>query len=111
MGITLTFGSFEEMTAYARQLLGVTPEVKKEKPVKQETVKQEKIEVAEEETTVPGEEEKTFTLEEVRAKLAELTKGGKKDEVKALFAEFSVTKLSEVKESDYAALMEKAGAL
>lgn len=50
----------------------------------------------------------TYTLEEVRAKLAGLTKTGKRNEVRTLLEEFGAAKLPEVKEEDYAALMAKA---
>jgi hypothetical protein len=49
-----------------------------------------------------------ITLEEVRAKLAAISQGGKKTEVAALINEFGVSKLTEVKSEDYAALMAKA---
>ena len=49
-----------------------------------------------------------ITLEEVRAKLTDISQGGKKTEVSALIAEFGATKLTEVKSEDYAALMAKA---
>jgi hypothetical protein len=49
-----------------------------------------------------------ITLEEVRAKLAAISQAGKKTEVAALINEFGVSKLTEVKSEDYAALMAKA---
>jgi len=48
------------------------------------------------------------TLEQVRAKLAELTRNGKREQVKALLNEFGANKLSEVPAEKYAELMEKA---
>ena len=48
------------------------------------------------------------TLEQVRAKLAELTRNGKREQVKALLNEFGANKLSEVPADKYAKLMEKA---
>ena len=53
----------------------------------------------------------SLTLEEVRAKLTDISQAGKKTEVSALIAEFGATKLTEVKSEDYAALMAKAEAL
>jgi hypothetical protein len=44
----------------------------------------------------------------VRAKLTDISQGGKKTEVSALIAEFGATKLTEVKSEDYAALLAKA---
>jgi len=57
------------------------------------------------------EEPKSYTLVEVRAKLGEISKDGKKKEVQALIKEFGGSKLTEINESDYPALMEKAGGL
>ena len=48
------------------------------------------------------------TLEHVRAKLAELTRNGKREQVKALLNEFGANKLSEVPADKYAELMAKA---
>ncbi|MBN3585358.1 hypothetical protein JYB64_23500, partial [Algoriphagus aestuarii] len=45
------------------------------------------------------------TLEQVRAKLAELTRNGKREQVKALLNEFGANKLSEVPADKYAELM------
>ena len=49
-----------------------------------------------------------YTLEQVRAKLADLQRQGKRAEVKALIQSFGVSKLSEVPAERYAELMEKA---
>lgn len=51
------------------------------------------------------------TLEQVRAVLAELTKAGKNDDIKALFTRYGAKKLTEVKKEDYAALLQEAGKL
>ena len=48
------------------------------------------------------------TLEQVRAKLADLQRQGKRAEVKALIQSFGVSKLSEVPAERYAELMAKA---
>ena len=48
------------------------------------------------------------TLEQVRAKLADLTRNGKRAEVKKLLDEFGANKLSEVPADKYAELMAKA---
>ena len=55
------------------------------------------------------EEVKTWTKAEVREKLAELKKNGK--DLKELFKQFSASKLSDVKEEDYPALMTAAEAM
>ena len=58
---------------------------------------------AAERTTKPA-----YTLEQVRAKLADLTRKGKRAEVKALIQSFGASKLSEVPVEKYAELMAKA---
>lgn len=102
--ITLNFKSFEEMVAYAEKITGGKTETIKEKPVK----KTEVVEDVEVKTEV-REEAKTFTLEEVRAVLAELTRSGKQKEIKELLASFGAKNLTSVDPKDYPALMEKAG--
>ena len=54
---------------------------------------------------------KTYSLVEVRAKLADLQKAGKRAEVKELLTGFGVAKLSELPEDQYGELMKKAGEL
>lgn len=49
-----------------------------------------------------------YTLEQVRAKLADLQRQGKRAEVKALIQSFGVSKLSEVPAERYDELMAKA---
>lgn len=61
---------------------------------------------AEEQTPFPEEPAKKWTKAEVRERLAELKKAGK--DLKELFKQFNATKLSDVKEEDYPALMAKA---
>lgn len=55
------------------------------------------------------EEENTYTLEEVRAKLAALSQSGKQAEVKELITNFGAKKLTEIPAEKYSELMEKAG--
>lgn len=74
-----------------------TPEPK---PIKEEEFP------AEEPTPFPEEPAKKWTKAEVRERLAELKKAGK--DLKELFKQFSASKLSDVKEEDYPALMAKA---
>jgi hypothetical protein len=47
----------------------------------------------------------------VRARLAELSRAGKADQVKKLIAEMGAQKLTDISSARYAELMEKAGAL
>ena len=137
MQITATFESIEEMRSFAMQMAGEVkiqartaklvkkpenvqkqqepdpePQDKSEpqqdpKPEPQEEEETEVTEVTEE--TV--QEETAYTLEEVRAKLAELNKAGKRAAVKALLTSFGASKLSEIPASKYAVLMVKAGGL
>jgi hypothetical protein len=51
-------------------------------------------------------EKPTVTLEQVRARLASMAKAGKRDAVSKMFKALGVTKLTEVKPEDYAALFE-----
>ena len=61
------------------------------------------------ETPAPAvQEEHKYTFEEVRGLMATLASSGKKDQAKALLSNLNVTRLSEVKESDYATLAAKA---
>lgn len=50
----------------------------------------------------------TFTLEDVRAVLAEKSRGGKTQEVRAILKEFGADKLSDVPSEKYIELLQKA---
>ena len=50
-----------------------------------------------------------YTLVDVRGKLSELTKAGKKAKVQELIKSFGVDKLSQIPADKYAELMDKAG--
>lgn len=52
--------------------------------------------------------EPAVTLEEVRTVLSELSKAGKRDEVKALLEKHGVKKLSDVKPEEYGTLKKEA---
>lgn len=54
------------------------------------------------------EETKTYTFTEVRGIMAGLSGQGKKAEAKALLQKYGASKLSDVKEADYAALIKDA---
>ena len=56
----------------------------------------------------PKEEAKTYTFTEVRGIMAGLSGQGKKAEAKALLSKFGADRLSDVKEEDYAALVQEA---
>jgi hypothetical protein len=59
----------------------------------------------------PESEEPTYTLIQVRERLAELSKNGKQEQVRTLISKFGAVKLSEIKEESYASLMKEAEAL
>jgi len=64
--------------------------------------------LAEEQKAAERPTKPAYTLEQVRAKLADLQRQGKRAEVKALIQSFGVSKLSEVPADKYAELMAKA---
>ena len=131
MTITATFDSIEEMEAFAKKLAGAKHTVQpstdprkvstcvevqaEEEPqeaaaeTRQETVAEEQQEAVAQDQETARDEEPKYTLEQVRAKLAELQKAGKRAEVKALLNSFGVSKLSEIPAEQYGALMVKAG--
>ncbi|UDN60591.1 hypothetical protein [Clostridioides sp. ES-W-0016-02] len=87
-----------------------TKKAEKTKKVEvKENVKEEKTKVKEEvtENNENTTSEIKYTKEEVRSKAAQVSKAGKKDKLKELFGEFGASKLSEVKEEDYSAFMNK----
>lgn len=130
MKLTVEFNSYQELNdfmsgvAIAPALLEIEKSEETKEVVKVEkTKKTKKVEDPKDEPKVeeaPEEEpaaeimpapveEKKYSIEDVRAVLGKLQKAGKKEEVKELIASFGVDKLSQVKEEDYAALIEKAG--
>ena len=66
---------------------------------------------AKKEKPKPEPETKTYTFQEVRGIMASLSGKGMKAEAKALLTKFGASRLSEVKEDDYAALAAEAEAL
>lgn len=56
----------------------------------------------------PAEDEPTFTLVDVRAKLAGLSQAGKQAQVKALIESFGAAKLTDIDPAKYAAVMKQA---
>ena len=69
------------------------PEKSTEEPIKEEAVEPEI---------------KKYTFQEVRGIMATLSGKGKKTEAKALLTKYGASRLSEVKEADYAALVAEA---
>lgn len=66
---------------------------------------------AKKEEPKPEPETKTYTFQEVRGIMASLSGKGMKAEAKALLTKLGASRLSEVKEDDYAALAAEAEAL
>lgn len=113
MSITVEFKDFAEMIAFAKQLLG-TPASKQEPKKKEASETEANMMNSPEsidEAPFEGGTVMTYTLEEVRAKLAELTRSGKAKEVKELLNSFDAKNLTSLDPKHYAAVMEKAGAL
>lgn len=114
MQIVATFDNYEEMVAFAGKIMKEeAPVEKKEKTLPKTEEKQVPTEtsIPKEEKTEQPKEEKHYTLVDVRGKLAELTKAGKKAQVQELIRSFGVEKLSQIGEEHYPALMEKVGEL
>lgn len=117
MKIICEFVDYEEMVDFAGKLRQGEDPVQagksaEQKVLKKETEKQE----TEERTETPEnseavQEAAAYTLMDVRAKLAELQKSGKREQVKGLLESFSASRLSEVPAEKYAELMQKAGEL
>lgn len=126
--ITVEFKNLEEMMDFAGELLGIkdsgdaVQDRAVSAPVPDEPVKgiEEEMPEPAADAEVPFKETKpepekpetmSYKMEDVRAKLAELNKAGKRDAVKKLLGECGATKLSELPEDKYAWIMEKAGEL
>ena len=95
----------QAMMAY----LGTTP-VETEAP-KTVVRKLKKPDAPAVEPEAPAAEASAVTLEQVRAKLTELSQGGKKDDIKVLIAKFGGTKLTDLKAEQYADVLAAAEAL
>lgn len=134
MTITAVFESLEEMQEFAGKLNGGSiqgavqefikgEDIYRTSETKQQTCMQDEISEdretpADEDANEPMEpttEQKDegpgYTLVQVREKLSELQKAGKRAKVQELIAGFGVKKLTEVPEDRYTELMQKAGEL
>lgn len=114
MGITVEFKDYEEMVAFARVLLNGCNNVPTEEKIKATAQKQgsPKAEVIiTKEDTPTQEDEPTYTLEQVRARLTELTRAGKQKEVKELITSFGAKNVTSILPEHYQGLMKKAGEL
>ena len=63
------------------------------------------------EQTTPKQEEATVTFVQLRSRLSEISRSGKTAEVKELIAKYGASKLSDITESDYAAVLAEAEGL
>lgn len=91
----------EALNKLSEEITDFTLEIcRSNKEVSSSTIKQEPAPVVQ--------EEKKYNFEEVRGLMARLASSGKKDQAKALLTSLGVTRLSEVKEEDYASLANKA---
>jgi len=59
----------------------------------------------------PKQEEATVTFVQLRSRLSEISRSGKTAEVKELIAKYGASKLSDIAESDYAAVLAEAEGL
>ena len=87
-------------------LVDATPD--KEKPATIEeptTIEEETTDIRADPKDV---KEEAIKLEDVRAVLADISRAGKVAEMKALLAEYGVTKLSDVDPANYSALLSEA---
>ena len=106
MKINVEFESFEEMIEFSEKLL--------ETKSKKEKTKKEAPEPKVEEQKAPTPEPKApspepaYTLTDVRAALAALAKKDK-EKMKAVLSSVGASNLKEVKEKDYATVMERCG--
>ena len=63
------------------------------------------------EQPTPKPEEATVTFVQLRSRLSEISRSGKTAEVKELIAKYGASKLSDITESDYAAVLAEAEGL
>ena len=63
------------------------------------------------EQPTPKQEEATVTFVQLRSRLSEISRNGKTAEVKELIAKYGASKLSDIAESDYAAVLAEAEGL
>ncbi len=115
MKITVEFNSNEELISFintfgAKTLTGVAPIEKKE--VKVNLPKEvKKVDSPKEEVKESKKEEDPkveVTMEMVRAVFTKLIKAGKQKEAKEITTKFGASKLPELKEGDYAAVIKEA---
>ena len=85
-----------------------SPTTTTKKTTKPKVEKAPEPEPEDEPAAEPEADTEEIPVETVRAALGNLMKAGKKFEVKALLAEFGVTKLADIDPEDYGVVLEKA---
>lgn len=99
----------QKMIEAANELKAIFSETAEPEPKKATKKKESKNEPVEAPvSTTEASALKTYTFTEVRGIMAGLSGQGKKTEAKALLQKYGATRLSELKEDDYAALVEEA---
>lgn len=114
--ITTLAAAFGSNTSVSLSEVGKVPQSEKSRTSKgdkkataSEDKPQDKKAVETPDKETPDPEEKVITLEEVRAKLAELTRAGKP--VKELITKFGASKLSEIPPEKFAEVLKEAEGL
>ena len=118
MTINCTFSTFEEMEAFAANIVNKVPVTKSEmtKKAKLEAALEESSEEAMEpspEENIQSDEpaKPTVTLEQVRLKLTAIARGGKSAELSELLHSYGAKNITALDPKFYDEVMEKAGAL
>jgi len=113
----LVFTSLEELMSFVNAMGGATPTMaptpeapkpEKAKPSKKAETTEAAL-VAAPVETAPAPTDTAPTLENVRARLTEIHRGGKPNAVKELLAAFGVQKLTDLPVDKYTAILEAAG--
>ena len=99
----------QKMIEAANELKAIFSETAEPEPKKTTKKKETKSETVEAPAaTTEASTPKAYTFTEVRGIMAGLSGQGKKAEAKALLQKYGATRLSELKEENYAALVEEA---
>lgn len=111
--LDLTTENLDKLKVFCQETGAAPAQTEKKAPAKQTAkteAKQEPEQKAEPEKKAEEkktDEKKALTLTDVRAVALKLSKAGKSETLKEIFAKFGATKLSEVPEDKYAELMEE----